>query len=84
MITITVCVGSSCFARGAPGVLEEFQRLVETLPPGQAELRGSFCLEKCTNGVTVKIGDTVVSGVTAEAVPHLFDEHVLGKVKPCQ
>lgn len=84
MITITVCVGSSCFVRGAPRVLEEFQKLVESLPPGMAELRGSFCMERCTDGVTVRIGEKAFSGVTPEAVPQLFTEHVRGEIKPCQ
>ncbi|MGE5580128.1 MAG: NAD(P)H-dependent oxidoreductase subunit E [Bacillota bacterium] len=83
MITITVCVGSSCFVRGAPRIVEEFQNLIATLPPGSADLRGTFCMEKCTDGVTVKIGDKVFTAVTLDTVQRLFDDYVRSEVKPC-
>ncbi len=84
MLTITVCVGSSCFVRGAPQVIEEFQRLIETLPPGSVDLKGSFCMEQCTAGVTVRIGEKVFTGVTPEKVRQLFQEHVQNEVSPCR
>lgn len=84
MVMITVCVGSSCFLRGAPEVIEEFQRLIQDLPPGLVDLRGAFCMEKCADGVTVRIGDKVFTGVTPEEVRRLFDEHVRDEVKSCQ
>ncbi len=81
MLTVTVCVGSSCFVRGAPQIIEEFQKLMESLPPGAAELKGSFCMERCTDGVTVRIGDKTFSAVTPSLVPQLFEQHVLPGVK---
>jgi NADH-quinone oxidoreductase subunit G len=83
VVTITVCVGSSCFVRGAPKIVEEFQNLIATLPPGSADLRGTFCMEKCTDGVTVKIGERVFTAVTPDSVKRLFDEYVRSEVKPC-
>jgi NADH:ubiquinone oxidoreductase subunit E len=84
VLTITVCVGSSCFVRGAPRIIEEFQALLQTLPAGAVDLRGSFCMEKCTDGVTVRIGEKIFTGVTPEAVPGLFEEHVRGEARHCQ
>lgn len=83
MLTVTVCVGSSCFVRGAPKVIEEFQRLIDTLPPGSVELKGSFCMEKCTHGVTVRIGDKVFTAVRPESVESIFRDNVLPEVKSC-
>lgn len=82
-MTVTVCVGSSCFVRGAPQVIEEFERLIESLPPGSVELKGSFCMEKCTHGVTVRIGDKTFSAVKPEAVKDLFEQEVLPGVRSC-
>jgi len=83
-MTITVCVGSSCFLRGASRVIEEFQGLIAGLPPGSVDLAGSFCMEKCTHGVTVRIGDKVFTAVKPEAVKDLFEQHVLPEVRPCR
>jgi NADH:ubiquinone oxidoreductase subunit E len=77
VVTITVCVGSSCFLRGAPAVIEGFQRLIDKEARGKVELKGSFCMEKCGNGVSVMIGDTIYADVTVDDVETVFREHVL-------
>jgi NADH:ubiquinone oxidoreductase subunit E len=77
LVTITVCVGSSCFLRGAPAVIEGFQNLIEREAPGKVQLKGSFCMEHCTKGVSVKIGDELFSAVQASDVERMFREHVL-------
>ena len=79
-MTITVCVGSSCFLRGASSVIKEFQTLIAELPPGSVDLAGSFCMEKCTHGVTVRIGDKVFTAVKPEDVRDLFERHVKPEV----
>lgn len=40
-------------------------------------LKGSFCMERCTNGVTVRIGDRVFTHVHKEDVPRLFEDEIL-------
>lgn len=80
MVTVTVCVGSSCFLRGAPAVVQEFERLISEQVPGKVEIKGSFCMEHCTNGVTVKIQNDVFSAVKPEDVRGLFERYVLPKV----
>lgn len=40
-------------------------------------LKGSFCMEHCTNGVTVKIGGRVFTEVHKEDVPRLFEDEIL-------
>jgi len=77
VVTITVCVGSSCFLRGASQVIEGFRALIEREAPGVVELKGSFCMERCGNGVTVKIGDVILADVHPEDVENVFREHVL-------
>lgn len=81
MVTVVVCVGSSCFLRGAPLVIQEFERLIAERAPGAVEIKGSFCMEKCTHGVTVRIGSQVFTAVKPEDVPELFEKHILNRLE---
>lgn len=80
MLYVEVCVGSSCFLRGAPEVIERLKKLIEEKAPRQVEIKGTFCLEKCTHGVTVRIGGQVFSGVHLEDVDGLFETEVLSRI----
>ena len=77
MVTIQVCVGSSCFLRGAPDVIKAFETMIEKCAPRQVELKGTFCQELCTKGVTVRINEKVFTAVTPKDVPGLFREQVI-------
>lgn len=57
---IEVCVGSSCHIKGSYDVVREMQRFFkEKGISGLVEIRGSFCIGHCTEGVSVKINDSV-------------------------
>lgn len=77
MLTIEVCVGSSCFLRGAPDIIELFRRLIEEKAPGRVEIKGTFCLEQCTKGVTVRVLGQTYSGLHLEDAERLFEEKIL-------
>lgn len=78
MIGIEVCVGSSCFLRGSSKVIAEFQRLItEYKVNASVRLKGCFCLDHCTQGVSVKIGETIYRETYPGDVQRLFEEHVL-------
>ena len=77
MVTIWVCVGSSCFLRGAPDVIKAFEALIGETMSGQVELKGTFCQELCTKGVTVRIAEKTFTAVTPRDVPRLFTEEVI-------
>ena len=58
---VTVCMGTACHARGAPRVLEEFERQLEisrgdTTPDFQFSLETVNCLGCCALGPVVMIG----------------------------
>lgn len=83
MISIQVCVGSACHLKGSYDVIKAIQRLVEFYSLGKkVQLKGSFCLGHCTEGVSVKINeeDTVFS-VNKTNVEEFFNEQVLGRIK---
>lgn len=82
MIEIEVCVGSSCFLRGAGKVVSTFQELVENHQlQAQVILRGRFCMEHCTEGVTIRIGEKLYQGVFPEEIPTLFAREILHEGK---
>ena len=70
MVTVTVCVGSSCHLKGARGVIVRFDELLTRHDlKGRVELKGSFCMERCGEGVNWRVDDEpVTSGSEAEAV----------------
>jgi len=78
---VVVCVGSSCFLRGASKVIQEFERLIEEHAPGAVEIKGSFCMERCTHGVTVQMGGNIFTAVRPEDVPKLFEKYVLNRLQ---
>ncbi|MDD2202302.1 MAG: (2Fe-2S) ferredoxin domain-containing protein [Firmicutes bacterium] len=78
MVTISVCVGSSCHIKGAPEVIEKLQKLIaEHDLYNQVELKGVFCLERCTEGVTIAVDGEIYSAMNPDGVVEIFSEHVL-------
>jgi NADH:ubiquinone oxidoreductase subunit E len=67
---VTVCVGSSCHIKGARQVIERFSELVKTHGlADRIELKGSFCMERCGEGLNWQIGEEpITSGSVEEAV----------------
>lgn len=65
--------------RGSYVIVEMIKKLIaENGLENKVELAGAFCLGACNQtGVSVKFGDEVVSGVTAENLESIFAEKVL-------
>lgn len=78
---ITVCIGSACHLKGARQVLEELQYLIaENHLEEQVELRATFCMGKCQEGVCVTVGDTVHS-VSPDRVKDFLENEILAAAK---
>lgn len=78
MTTVTVCVGSSCHIKGAREMIERFNKLVKAhCLDKQVELKGSFCMERCGEGVNWQIGDTFYSSSNVEEAVKIFEEQVI-------
>jgi NADH:ubiquinone oxidoreductase subunit E len=83
MVTISICVGSSCHLKGAYDIIHQCERLIEELGlKSQVELRGTFCLGRCTeDGVTVVVDDEILSGVSPENFRGIFESKVLPRIQ---
>lgn len=75
MVNVTICMGSSCFARGNSRNLEAVRAwLAAHGREAEVALKGCRCGGKCGDGPNVWIGGVCHSGVTPEAVPALLAE----------
>lgn len=73
VLRINICVGSSCFIRGARDVVRAFEDYVDKHNlTANIELTGSFCIDNCNHGVTVTIGDRVFTRVHKDEVNDLM------------
>ncbi len=77
---ITVCIGSSCHIKGSRQVVEQLQQLIaEHSLKDVVELTGTFCMDRCQQGVCVKVDDKFCS-VSPETVGAFFKSEVLSKL----
>ena len=78
---ITVCIGSSCHIKGSKKVVETLQHLIaENGLDDKVELTGTFCMNKCQQGVCVSVDDAFHS-VTPDTVEEFFEKCVLAEVQ---
>lgn len=82
MVDVYVCVGSSCHLKGAYQIIKVFEELIKLNKlQDRVELKASFCLGHCTKGVSVKVGDEFLEGVTISNVNEMFEEHIVRRVQ---
>jgi len=81
MLTIYLCVGSSCYVRGSEQVAQILQNAIAAHDlQGQVDIVGTFCLESCSMGVTLRIGEQVFDGICPEEAQAFFEREVLPRV----
>jgi len=78
--TISVCMGTACFVRGADKILDEFSALLgikngETSENGQFTLRDVRCIGACGLAPVVMVGEKVYGHVTKEDVTKIIDAY---------
>jgi len=78
MITVTVCVGSSCHIKGARDMIAYFNDfLTKEGLTNRVELKGSFCMERCGEGINWQINDEILSSPSVQAGAEMFRKKVL-------
>ena len=82
-MVITVCVGSSCHVRGSHDILQRYGDLIaEHRLKEQVSLRGSFCMERCAEGVNMDIDGEPLSAKSLKDAERIFHDKVLSKLRP--
>ncbi len=81
MLLITICVGSSCSLRGSDELASELFRLIEKEKlEGLVDIVGAFCMDACSKGVSVRVGDREFSGIRPREAESFFYKEILGQV----
>jgi NADH:ubiquinone oxidoreductase subunit E len=74
-VTVELCMGSSCFARGNSLALTNLESYIsENNLEDRVELIGHLCLGACSKGPNIKVGDVSYSGVDPDCVVDLLVE----------
>ncbi|MCX7884755.1 MAG: NAD(P)H-dependent oxidoreductase subunit E [Caloramator sp.] len=82
MISVYICVGSSCHLKGSYQIMKIFQEIIkEKNLENKVELKASFCLGDCINGVSIKVEDKIFGNITPENAKDKFNEYVLKRVE---
>lgn len=72
-VTVELCMGSSCFARGNSQALTNLENYIsENQLEDRVELIGHLCLSACAKGPNIKVGDVSYSGVNPDCVVDLL------------
>lgn len=80
MLEIKICIGTSCYLKGAYNVLQFFQHEIETRGlHDNVSVTGSFCMGNCAHGVSVNLCGKIF-GVSPENAGKFFEEEVLSRI----
>ena len=78
MLTVSVFVGSACHKRGSYAVLKKIKALCsEHGVSDRVTVVPAFCLGACSNGISVKVGDRLVLGMSEAGADALFEKYIV-------
>ncbi len=83
--TISVCLGTACFVKGADQILEEFKHILdidigETTHDGLFTIEATRCLGVCALAPVVKINDEIFSKVDIGEVAGIIEQTKTSKI----
>ncbi len=82
MLSVSVCVGSSCHVRDSRSVIDGLQEAIRARNlDASVDLRAEFCLGHCIDGPNVKVGDKIVGNVVPESVEEFVDTHIVPRLE---
>jgi NADH-quinone oxidoreductase subunit G len=74
-LQVRVCVGTSCFVRGAQTLLQTLLATVEERGlEDRVDIAATFCFERCDRGPTIAVGDRVIEKCTVAQALEALDE----------
>ncbi len=79
-VTVTVCMGSSCFSRGNSRNVEVIQNFVKDNGlEAKVEVSGCLCSGHCKDGPVLMINGELIEGVLPEMIPDLLSHKLLAQ-----
>ena len=80
-MVLKVCVGSSCHLKGSYDVIEKFKECIKKYEVEEiVDLQASFCLGRCSEGVTVKADEEFLLNVNKDNAEEVFVNGVLPRI----
>ncbi|UCB47107.1 MAG: (2Fe-2S) ferredoxin domain-containing protein [Spirochaetota bacterium] len=81
-LTVTVCVGSSCHIKGARDVIMRFNELLKGQNlEDKVELKGSFCMERCGEGINWQINEEPLTSANVDDAIRVFNARIVKPIK---
>ncbi len=86
MVTVQVCVGSSCHLKGSEEIVGLLEKSVkDNNLEDKIALVGCFCAGRCNRiGVTVIVNDAVYAGITVDNFSEFWTDKIMGAVKAAE
>ncbi|MEG1641606.1 MAG: (2Fe-2S) ferredoxin domain-containing protein [Synergistaceae bacterium] len=82
MLNIVICVGSSCHVKGAPIIVETFQKKIKEYSlEKKIDLSGSFCMQTCS-GEKKDLVSITIDGEKHFISPDLAEEFFTNTILP--
>ncbi len=82
MLEVYVCVGSSCHLKGSYQVIKTFKDLIEKNKlEEKVELKASFCLGHCMNGISAKVENEFIQNLTISNAEERFMESIMWRLE---
>ncbi|MDR1925706.1 MAG: [FeFe] hydrogenase, group A [Planctomycetaceae bacterium] len=76
-VNITVCIGTSCFAKGSQELLKNIEDFIQAESiSDMLQVEATFCTENCDKGPTVVIGNKKIFHATLELVTKEIKEQL--------
>ena len=82
IMTVLVCVGSSCHLKGRYDIIHLMkEKIAKENHEDKVMLKATFGLGNCGGaGVSIKVDDQIITGVTKENYEDVFAKHMLAKI----
>ncbi|MCI5773517.1 MAG: (2Fe-2S) ferredoxin domain-containing protein [Erysipelotrichaceae bacterium] len=79
MITLEICIGSSCYVKGSNQVVKIVNDLIkENSWEDKVEVKGSFCMQACQGklGLGIKINGEIIEGVNLQNAKQIIGDKI--------
>ena len=84
-LSITICMGSSCYSRGNRRNIEVIQKfLADEKQDATVQVVGHLCEDRCLQGPNVQIAGTIYHAVDSASVAGLLRHHLKSQDSPRQ
>jgi NADH:ubiquinone oxidoreductase subunit E len=72
-LEISICLGSSCFARGNQRIVHQIKRFIdEHRLNDQVYFKGTHCFGECREGPVIKVGDSFIHNLEESTIIELL------------